>query len=179
MPVKFASTKIQGAALIEIECKEDERGSFARVFDERAFKEAGYPLHIVQSNINFNAHAGTLRGLHYQAAPHAETKLVRVVVGAVYDVMLDLRPDSPSYKRWEGFELSAKNGLALYIPEGCAHGFQTLVDNTEVFYEMGNYYHPDAGCGIRWNDPAFAISWPEAKVRTISKKDSSYPDWKP
>ena len=176
MPVSFKPTTLQGVALVECERMKDERGSFARVFDEQVFEKAEYPLHIVQSNMNFNAKRGTVRGLHYQITPHAETKLVRVIAGALYDVILDLRPDSPSYKKWEAFELSAENGHALYIPEGCAHGFQTLADKTEVFYEMGNYYNPDAGRGIRFDDPVFNIEWP-LPVSVISDKDRSYPDW--
>jgi len=175
----FNKTTIEGVSLIELEKIIDERGNFARAFDEQVFAENGYPLHIVQSNINLNTHAGTLRGMHFQAAPHEEAKLVRVIVGSAYDVVLDLRPDSPTFKKWEGFELSAVNARALYIPAGCAHGFQTLVDNTEVFYEMGNYYLAEAARGVRFDDPTFNITWPQANELIISKKDRSYPDWAP
>ena len=174
--MKFTPTTLAGVMQIELERIEDERGFFARAFDETLLKEHGCPLHIVQSNINFNARAGTLRGLHYQAAPHAETKLVRVVAGAIYDVVLDMRPDSPSYKKWGSFELSAENSRALYIPEGCAHGFQTLKDSTEVFYEMGAYYNPEAARGIRFDDPAFGITWP-LPVSVISERDKTHPDF--
>ena len=174
--MKFTPTTLAGVMQIELERIEDERGFFARAFDEALLKEHGCLLHIVQSNINFNARAGTLRGMHYQTAPHAETKLVRVVAGAIYDVVLDMRPDSPSYKKWQSFELSAQSGRALYIPEGCAHGYQTLKDNTGVFYEMGAYYNPEAARGIRFNDPAFGITWP-LPVSAISERDKTHPDF--
>ena len=174
--MRFQNTDLQGVFLIEPETAVDGRGSFARAFDERVFAENGCPLHIVQSNVNQNTSAGTLRGMHYQIAPHAETKLVRVVVGAIHDVVVDLRPDSPSFRKWEAFELSAENGRALYIPAGCAHGLQTLKDNTEVFYEMGNYYHPESARGVRFDDPTFNITWP-MPVSVISERDKSHPDF--
>ena len=171
--MKFTATTIHGVALIELAPVADERGYFARCFDEREFAKRGYALHVIQTNISLNVRKGTLRGLHYQIPPHAETKLVRVAVGAIYDVVLDLRLDSPSFKKWEAFELTAKNQRALYSPEGCAHGFQTLVDNTEVFYEMGNYYEPSAARGVRYDDPALKIRWP-LPIAIISEKDKSY-----
>lgn len=177
--MKFIETKIPGVRVVELEKMPDERGFFARSWDEKEFKPArGNPFHIVQCNISFNTRAGTLRGMHYQESPYEETKVVRCTRGAVYDVALDLRPDSPAYRQWVGVELTAENHRSLYIPEGCAHGFQTLSDNTEVSYLMGEYFHPEAARGVRYDDPAFAITWPETSARIVSPKDSAYPDWK-
>ncbi|MBI4087879.1 dTDP-4-dehydrorhamnose 3,5-epimerase [Candidatus Kaiserbacteria bacterium] len=176
--MKFIETKIPGVVIVELEKMFDERGFFARSWDEKEFRPQGKLFHIVQCNISFNTRAGTLRGMHYQEAPYQEAKVVRCTRGAIYDVALDLRPESPAYRQWAGVELTAENHHSVYIPEGCAHGFQTLSDNTEVSYLMGEYFHPKAALGVRFDDPAFGIAWPEVKERIISEKDASYPDWK-
>jgi len=175
--MKFSETTLQGVAVVEREALSDDRGFFARSFDEKEFKAHGIPLSVRQCNISFNAKAGTLRGMHYQAEPYGEPKLVRCTRGALFDAVLDLRPESPTYKKWFGIELSADNGKALYIPKGCAHGFQTLEDKTEVHYLMGEFFHPESTAGVRFDDPAFAIRWPETATRIISEKDMSYPRW--
>jgi dTDP-4-dehydrorhamnose 3,5-epimerase len=158
----FSPTPLAGAWLIEPERLEDDRGFFARSFCREEFAARGLNPEIAQSNISWNRRRGTLRGLHYQAAPHAEVKLVRCTRGAVWDVIVDLRPDSPSYRRWHGVELSAERRCALYVPEGFAQGFQTLVDDTEVLYLMSQLYRPEAARGLRWDDPALGIAWPIA-----------------
>ena len=173
----FIETKLKGAFIIEPERLEDERGFFARTWCQREFEAYGLDPRLVQCNISFNKKKGTLRGMHYQVAPHQEAKLVRCTMGAIYDVIIDLRPDSPTFKEWVVVELTAENRRILYIPEGFAHGFQTLVDDTEVFYQMSEFYHPECARGARWNDPAFAIVWPPAE-RIISAKDQAYPDVK-
>lgn len=179
--VIFVETPIAGAWLIESERLEDERGHFARTYSPDEFVVHGLEPTIAQCSISFNTRAGTLRGLHYQADPHAEAKLVRCTRGALYDVALDLRRDSPSYLRWHAAELREENGCALFIPAGCAHGFQTLRPETEVFYQISVPYEPDAGRGVRWDDPAFAIAWPDppAGGRTISSRDATYSDYEP
>lgn len=169
-------TTVEGVVLIERVKIEDERGFFARTFDDVAFAEAGMETGIVQCSVSFNHRKGTLRGMHYQAEPYGEAKYVRCTAGAIYDVALDLRPDSPTYLKWTGAMLSAENGNALYIPRGCAHGFITLEDDSEVFYQMTNRYAADAGRGVRYDDPAFGIEWPE-KVTVINERDATYPDW--
>ncbi len=174
--MKFVQTRLAGAWLIELEPAVDERGFFARSWCQREFSEHGLDSQLLQCNISYNAKRGTLRGMHYQAAPHGETKLVRVTRGAIYDVLLDVRADSPTFGQWQAFELTADNRLALYIPEGLAHGFQTLSDDVDVFYQMGAFYHPQAARGIRWDDPRFAIAWPEAE-RIISERDRGYALW--
>jgi dTDP-4-dehydrorhamnose 3,5-epimerase len=173
----FSETDIGGAFLVEVEAIEDERGMFARTFSEEEFSARGLDPRVVQCNLSFNPRTGTLRGLHYQAAPHGEAKLVRCVRGAVFDVAVDLRPDSPTYRRWAAAELSADNRLAFFIPEGCAHGFQTLVEDSEVLYQMSTPYVPGAGRGVSWDDPAFAIAWPSAPRdgRVMSERDAAYP----
>jgi len=176
--MRFTNTAIDGVVLIELEKKEDERGFFVRTWDDDEFKKQGLFTHIVQSNTSYNAKRGTLRGMHYQEAPYAEAKLVRCTRGAVYDVALDLRKDSPTFGKWFGVELSAEDWCMLHIPKGCAHGFQTLENNTEVFYNMDEPYRESAGRSIRYDDPAFEITWPAA-VSVISEKDRSYPNWKP
>jgi dTDP-4-dehydrorhamnose 3,5-epimerase len=177
--VRFVETTLPGAWVIEPELLRDDRGWFARTFDAREFADRGLEPAIAQCNASFNALAGTLRGLHYQAEPHGEPKLVRCSRGAIFDVAVDLRPDSPAYRKWVGIELSAANTLLLYLPRGVAHGFQTLVDNCEVLYQMGAEYVPESARGVRWDDPAFAIEWPEVATgsRTISERDSDYPDF--
>jgi dTDP-4-dehydrorhamnose 3,5-epimerase len=175
---RFIQTPLAGVWVIELEKLTDERGWFARTFDREEFRERGMNPEVVQMNASFNAVEGTLRGMHYQADPHGESKVVRCVSGALFDVAVDLRPGSPTLGRWYGVELSAENGLAFYIPAGLAHGFQTLEPDTEVHYLMGNPYVPEAGRGVRWDDPAFAIEWPAAPDggRVITERDAGYPD---
>lgn len=179
--MRLEPTPLAGAFVVEQDRITDERGFFARTFDAEVFAAAGINPRVIQCNTSFNARAGTLRGMHLQAAPHGETKLVRCTRGAMVDVLVDLRQDSPTRHQWFAAELSAENGRALYVPEGLAHGFQTLVDETEVFYVMGSEYVPEAATGVRWNDPAFAIDWPDppAGGRTIAERDASYPDVTP
>lgn len=173
--MNFTGTPIAGAWLVEPQRHEDERGFFARVFDEQEFARRELCTHFPQCSVSFNARAATLRGMHYQAAPHAEAKLVRCTAGNLFDVILDLRPGSATERRWWGVELTAENRRALYIPEGVAHGFQTLADATEVFYQISRSYQPSASAGVRWDDPAFAIEWPAAVERTISARDRAFP----
>jgi dTDP-4-dehydrorhamnose 3,5-epimerase len=175
--VIFRETPIPGAFVVEPERIEDERGFFARTWCEREFREHGLDPRLAQCSVSFNRRAGTLRGMHYQAAPHGEAKLVRCTMGAIYDVVVDLRPDSPAFRRWTAVELSARNRRMLYIPEGLAHGFQTLEPDTEVFYQISEFYHPGSARGVRWNDPAFGIEWPEAAERVMSERDAAYPDF--
>ena len=170
----FRSTPLGGAFVLELECWEDERGFFARSFCQKEFAEHGLNPRIAQCNVSFNAKCGTLRGMHYQARPHEEVKVVRCTQGAVWDVIVDLRRDSPTFKRWHGVELSAANRLALYIPEGFAHGFQTLADASELLYIMSEFYDAGASRGVRWDDPAFAIQWPLPDPR-MSERDSNFP----
>ena len=173
----FTETKLQGAFVIEPEKLRDGRGFFARTFCRREFEEHGLDPNVVQCDVSFNRRVGTLRGMHYQVAPFAEAKLVRCTAGAIYDVVIDLRPASLSFKRYAAFELTAENGTALYIPEGFAHGFQTLKDDTEVFYQMSQVYAPECARGVRWNDPAFGIEWPPAD-RIMVERDERYPDFR-
>jgi dTDP-4-dehydrorhamnose 3,5-epimerase len=176
--MRFIPTPLPGTWAIEQEDLSDERGSFARTFDSDEFEAHGLNPAIVQANASFNARRGTLRGMHYQAQPHGESKLVRCVRGAIFDVAVDLRADSPTYCQWHGVELSGENRLVFYIPAGLAHGFQTLTDDCEVLYQMGHRYVPDAARGVRWDDPAFGIEWPAVDgARTISEKDMAYPDF--
>ena len=172
------ATEIPGVFLLEPELVEDERGAFARTWCPREFAARGLSPNLAQCSLSFNARKGTLRGMHYQAAPYAEAKLVRCTRGAIYDVALDLRPGSPTFKRWTARELSADNRRMLYIPEGCAHGFQTLADDTEVFYQISEFYHPEAARGVRWDDPAFGIAWPPAERRILSARDAGYEDFR-
>jgi len=155
---------------------QDERGFFARSWCEREFVQQGLNPKLMQCNISFNPLKGTLRGVHYQADPHGEAKLVRCTSGAIFDVAIDLRPESPTFKNWIGEVLSGENRKMLYIPEGCAHGFLTLRDDTEVFYQMSEFHYPESARGVRWNDPLFAISWPEP-VQVISERDRTYADF--
>ena len=173
----FKETKLKGAYIIEIEPIEDERGFFARSFCEEEFKKHGLNPHIAQCNISYNEKKGTLRGMHYQVAPHEEVKLVRCTMGAIYDVIIDLRPDSSTFKQWIGVELTKENHQMLYVPEGFAHGFQTLEDCTEVLYQISEFHHPEWARGVRWNDPTFGIFWP-VNVEIISVGDQQYPDFK-
>jgi dTDP-4-dehydrorhamnose 3,5-epimerase len=173
----FSETKLAGAFLIELEKFEEERGFFARSWSEREFAERGLESRLAECNISFNKKKGTLRGMHYQAAPHGQVKVVRCTLGSIYDVIIDLRIGSPTFKQWVGVELSAANRRMLYIPKDFAHGFQTLEDATEVFYQMSDYYFPENGRGVRWNDPAFGIGWPELDRMTIADRDRDYPDF--
>jgi dTDP-4-dehydrorhamnose 3,5-epimerase len=177
--VRLTETPLAGAWVVELDRIEDERGYFARTFDRAEWEARGMDPALVQGNTSFNAAAGTLRGMHYQAEPHGEPKLVRCTRGAVFDAIVDLRPDSPTHRRWFGIELSERNGTALYVPVGMAHGFQTLEDESEVLYAMGHEYVPDSARGVRWDDPAFAIEWPEPPPggRTLSERDAGYPDY--
>ncbi len=172
----FTETPVNGAFLMDLEPREDERGFFARTWCERECGERGMNLRVAQCNVSFNKKQGTLRGLHYQAAPFQETKLVRCTHGAIYDVIVDLRSDSSSFKRHVAVVLSAGNRRTLYVPEGCAHGFQTLEDDTEVFYQMSECYSAEHARGVRWNDPAFGIEWPAAD-RIMADRDRTYPDF--
>lgn len=174
--MKFTETKLKGAFIITPHLIEDERGFFARTFCRHEFEDHGLNPNLVQCNISFNKAKGTLRGMHYQAAPHGEVKLVRCTAGAIYDVIIDLRPESPTLKKWFSTQLSAINHQMLYVPEGFAHGYQTLAQQTEIFYQVSAFYHPASERGIRWNDPAFAIEWP-LSITAVSKKDAAYPDW--
>ena len=192
----FKETKLKGAFIIEPEKIEDERGFFARTYCRREFESHGLKPYVVQCNISYNKRRGTLRGMHYQVGPYEEAKLVSCIRGALYDVIIDLRSDSPTYRQWIALELSGHNAAhcspltavsahcspltvnynMLYIPEGFAHGFLTLTDNTEVFYQMSEFYMPESARGVRWNDPAFGIMWP-IDVAVISERDSKYPDF--
>ena len=173
--MKFTQTSLQDAVLIEQERHADVRGYFARTFCVQEFERAGLETVFVQANASHNVRAGTLRGMHFQRPPHGEIKLVRCVKGAIHDVIVDLRRASPTYGRWEGFDLTEENGCMLYVPAGFAHGFQTLVDDTDVAYQVSHPYTPGAEGGLRWDDPAFGIAWP-LPVTTISEKDASWPD---
>ena len=174
--MKFQPTPLAGAYLIELEQLEDERGFFARSFCQNEFRARGLDPVIAQCDVSFSRKRGTLRGLHYQAEPHAEAKLVRCTRGAIWDVIVDLRTGSPTARQWHAAELTAENRLSFYIPAGFAHGFQTLADDTEVLYQMSEFYVPASARGVRWNDPAFGIEWPPAD-RIISERDQNYPDF--
>ena len=175
--MRFNPTRLSGVYLIELEMNEDERGFFARTFCQDEFDAQGLNPRIAQSNISFNKHKGTLRGMHYQVAPYAETKCVRCTRGAICDVLIDLRPESATYRQWMTTDLSAANYLTLYIPEGLAHGFLTLERDTEVFYQMSEFYHPEYAQGVRWNDPAFGVILP-FEPTIISGRDRLYVDYK-
>ncbi len=172
----FRETDLPGVYTIEQERLRDERGFFARTYCSREFKERGLNPVFVQCNTSFNSTKGTLRGMHYQAAPYEEAKLVRCTMGAIYDVIVDLRTDSGTFKKWISVELNDMTGTMLYIPGGVAHGFLTLKDNTEVFYQMSEFYMPLYAKGVRWSDPAFDIKWP-MEVQMISERDRTYPDF--
>jgi dTDP-4-dehydrorhamnose 3,5-epimerase len=174
--MEFSETDFSGVFVIDIFRHEDERGFFGRSWCQNEFEEHHLNSKLVQCNVSYNTCQGTLRGMHFQEAPYAEVKLVRCTMGAIFDVIIDLRRESKTYKHWFSIELTAQNRRGLYIPEGFAHGFQTMVDNTEVFYQMSQFYHPEASRGIRWNDPVFCIAWPEGE-KIISEKDMNYPFW--
>jgi dTDP-4-dehydrorhamnose 3,5-epimerase len=176
--MRFLQTPLAGVWVIELDRLGDERGWFARSFDAEEFRARGMNPAVVQCNTSFNARRGTLRGMHYQADPHGESKLVRCVRGSIFDVAVDLRRDSATFLQWHGVELSAENRLAFYVPSGLAHGFQTLTDDSEVLYQMGDHYVPEAARGVRWDDPMFGIDWPECSgERTVSERDANYPDF--
>jgi dTDP-4-dehydrorhamnose 3,5-epimerase len=173
-------TGLKGAYVVEPQRFEDARGFLARSWSLKELP--GWEgVAVVESNVSFNLRRGTLRGMHYQAAPHGQAKIVRCTRGSIYDVVIDLRPDSPTFRRWVGVELTARNRLTLCVPAEFAHGFQTLEDETEVFYLVSNYYAPDAARGVRWNDPAFRIEWPEAPAegRVMADRDRDYADFRP
>lgn len=175
--MRFEATRIPGVVLVHVEPLRDERGFFARTWCRAAFESEGLCGDLEQVSISWNERRGTLRGMHYQAAPHAEVKLVRVTRGAIHDVALDLRPESDTYKQWVAAELSAENRMALYIPRGVAHGFQTLTDDVEILYQIAPAYQPEAARGVRHDDPAFGIRWPDADPRIVSERDASLPDF--
>jgi dTDP-4-dehydrorhamnose 3,5-epimerase len=172
----FEETRIFGVLAIHPELVRDERGFFARSWCQQEFASQDLNSRLVQCNISGSSKKGTLRGMHYQTTPYGETKLIRCTRGSIFDVALDLRRNSPTYKQWMGTVLTGENHLMLCIPEGCAHGFLTLEDDCEVFYQMSEFYHPEAARGVRWNDPAFGIEWP-GKVEVISARDAAYSDF--
>lgn len=174
--MKFTKTRLQDAVLIELSRFADDRGFFARTFCKETFAREGLATEFVQGNHSANRVAGTLRGMHYQKAPHGEVKLVRCVKGALHDVIIDLRPESPTYRQWQGFDLTEENGLMLHVPAGFAHGFQTLADDTHATYQVSYPYTPGAEGGVRWDDPAFGITWPRP-VSVISEKDAGWADF--
>jgi dTDP-4-dehydrorhamnose 3,5-epimerase len=175
--MNFYKTSLMGALIIEPEELHDERGFFARTFCQGEFATQGIDPKVVQCNISFNRMRGTLRGMHLQKFPYGEARLIRCTKGAVYDVIIDLRPDSPTFTHWFAIDLSAANHKMVYVPDGCAHGFQTLEDNSEVFYQMSQFYHAESAWGVRWDDPRFGVDWPLAPT-TLSKRDRSYPDFR-
>ena len=172
----FLPTSLPGAFIIDIERREDDRGFFARTWCRREFEEMGLNAELAQCNTSYNRRRGTLRGMHWQSAPNAEAKLIRCTRGAIWDAIVDLRPDSPTYLQHVGVELTADSRRALYVPEGMAHGFVTLEDDSEVFYQMSEFFEPAAARGARWNDPAFGISWPVSDP-ILHPRDAGYPDF--
>ena len=176
--MKRFDTALVGVHLVELDRKEDERGWFARLWDADVFHELGFDPRLAQISIAWNDRSGTLRGLHYQAAPHGEAKVVRCTRGALYDVLVDLRPGSATYRRWVSFELTEGDGRVLYVPEGVAHGYQTVADGTETLYLISEPYRAEAQRGVRWDDPAFGVEWPDAAERVISERDRAWPDFK-
>jgi dTDP-4-dehydrorhamnose 3,5-epimerase len=176
--VKFETTALKDAVLIQLDPRQDERGFFARTYCRNEFAAAGLETEFVQGSMSFNRAKGTLRGLHFQRPPHEEVKVVRCIRGAIYDVIVDLRPSSPSYLKWQGFELTEENGLQLYVPRGFAHGFLTLCEEAAVTYQVSAFYTPGAEAGVRWDDPRFGIEWP-ADIAVLSAKDAAWPDFSP
>jgi dTDP-4-dehydrorhamnose 3,5-epimerase len=174
--MKFVPLPLNGAFLIELEAVADERGFFARTFCREEFSLHGLNPDLLQCNISFNSHKNTLRGMHYQTEPHQEAKMVRCTMGDIYDVIIDLRPESDTFKQWFGAELTAGNRKSIYIPKGFAHGFLTLADKCEVFYQMSENFHPESVAGVRWDDPAFSIQWPRDPC-IISDRDRNYPNY--
>jgi dTDP-4-dehydrorhamnose 3,5-epimerase len=176
--MQFIPTLLCGAYIIQPDRLKDDRGFFARTWCQQEFDRQGLDKNLVQCSISFNNKKGTLRGMHLQLPPDTETKLVRCTQGAIYDVIVDLRTDSETFLQWIAVRLTAKNRMALYIPKGCAHGFQTLEDNTEILYQMSDFYSAKSAFGFRWNDPSFKIDWPE-EISIISQRDQEYPDYNP
>ena len=174
----FRETRIAGALVIEPEKHVDDRGSFARIWCARELADRGVDARLAQGSISSNPRRGTLRGLHYSVAPRAEAKLVRCVRGSVYDVLVDVRPTSPTHRQWHAETLTADNGFAMYAPEGVAHGFLTLEDSTDLLYLISEFYDPSCARGVRWNDPAFAVAWP-VDAPILSERDREYPDYPP
>jgi dTDP-4-dehydrorhamnose 3,5-epimerase len=174
--MRFEETRLRGAFIVDLEPHRDDRGFFARAFCEREFVAHGLPARFPQCNLSRNDRAGTLRGMHFQAAPHREAKLVRAVTGAIFDVVVDLRVGSETFLQWVGVELSAESGRALFVPEGFAHGFVTLVDRTDVFYQMSEFYRAEGARGLRWNDPRIGIAWPRPPS-FMAERDAAYPDF--
>ena len=173
----FRETSLAGVFEVHLEPTPDERGFFARSWCHQEFQENGLNAELVQCSLSYSSHSGTLRGLHYQADPHPECKLVRCTQGAIHEVVVDLRPHSATFKQWISVTLSAANRRMIFVPHGCAHGFMTLADETEVFYQMSEFYVPEASCGVRWNDPAFGIDWPfDSPI--INDRDANYPDFR-
>lgn len=177
--MKFSETKLKGAFIIEPEKIEDRRGFFARMWCQNEFEAHGLKPNFVQINLSFNKSRGIIRGLHYQTTPYEEAKLFRCTSGAIYDVIIDLRPESPTYLEWAGFELTGDNRKMLYVPENFANGYQALSDNAEVIYLVSQFYSPDSEKGIRYNDPAFNIEWPQIDDLVVSEKDKRCPDYVP
>lgn len=176
--MKFVSLELSGLWLIEPEFVCDERGAFARAWCSREFESRGLNPRLAQCNVSINHRRGTVRGMHFQREPHSEAKLVRVTRGAIFDVAVDLRTSSPTCGRWTGIELSAQNHRAFYIPEGFAHGFQTLTDDVEISYQMSHEFVAGSSAGVRWNDPAIRVEWP-LPISVIAAKDEAWPDWEP
>jgi dTDP-4-dehydrorhamnose 3,5-epimerase len=174
--MKFTETKLKGAFIVEIEKLTDDRGFFGRSWCRKEFEAYGLTSRVVQTNVSFNRKKATLRGMHYQIAPHQESKFIRCTRGAIYDVIIDLRSELPTYKQWVGVELTADNYSMLFVPEGFSHGFMTLMDNTEITYQVSEFYTPGSEKGIRFNDPTFRIRWP-LEVSVISDKDRTWPDF--
>jgi dTDP-4-dehydrorhamnose 3,5-epimerase len=174
--MRFLPTRLDGAFLVELEPHQDERGAFARLWDGALFAERGLEPTLAQASLSWNPGVGTLRGLHFQLPPYDETKLVRCIRGAIFDVIVDLRAGSPSYLQWEGFELTEGNRRGIYVPKGFAHGFETLVDDTEILYFISTPYAPTAASGLRWDDPALGIKWP-VEPRLLSERDRRWPDF--
>lgn len=172
----FRESKLRGVFEVYLERRNDERGFFARSWCRSEFERQGLNSVLVQCNVSFNTRRGTLRGIHYQIAPYEEAKLVRCTLGAVYDVVVDLRPDSPTFRQWIGVVLTGTDRNMIYVPEGCGHGFLTLQDETEVFYQMSELYDPESARGVRWDDPEFSIEWP-IPVTSISERDQTFPDY--
>ena len=172
----WRETELAGAFVVESEPIEDERGWFARIYDEGELEQNGLATRFAQGSLAYNEERGTLRGMHYQEEPYAEAKLVRCISGAVHDVIVDLRPDSPTFRRWVAVELTAASGRMLYVPEGLAHGYLTLENESETLYLISAPYAPEAARGVRWDDPAFGIAWPD-EPRVLSEKDKAWPDF--
>lgn len=175
----FKETAISGAYLVDLKRLEDDRGFFARAWSAKEFEEMGLATVFPDTNFSLSHRKGTIRGFHYQHAPHAEAKFIRCVRGALFEVMLDLRPESPTFLQWAGYEIRASDYQAIYVPAGCARGVQTLEDNSEMLYMASACYHPGSEAGIRWDDPLFGVEWPDVGEKLVSEKDRSWPDYQP